>query len=96
MYEYYEIWEIEDEYRSLFDTIAEVARLCRLPYNTVLNAIGFNRNDEIRNLMLDPPTNYFSIEHLLCPVLNNFLREYNVPIRIVGKRKRYLGWWLHS
>lgn len=86
---YLNVWSIEDEYRSMFDTIAEVARLCKVSYDDVMREIGFQRNYDIKALMINPPTNYFSIEHLLCSRLNKVLRRNNIPLRIVGKRRRY-------
>lgn len=93
MWKYYEIWDIEDQYRSMFDTIAEVARLCRISYNKIINILGFKNNNDIKILMLDPPTNHFSVEHLLCTRLNSILRDHDVPLRIVMKRQKYLNWW---
>lgn len=91
---YLKVWSIEDEYRSMFDTIAEVARLCKVSYDDVMHEIGFQRNYDIKALMINPPTNYFSIEYLLCSRLNKVLRSNNIPLRIVGKRRRYV--WLQN
>lgn len=92
MLKYYDILDIENDERSMFDTISLVSKLCKTSYNTIMNELGFERNIEIKNLMLNPPTNYFSIEHFLCLKLNSILRSRNIPVRIVGKRSRYLGW----
>lgn len=92
MWKYYDIWDIEDEQRSLFDTIAKVSRLCNVSYNEVMNVLGFGRNVDIKNMMLNHPTNYFSIEYFLCSKLNDLLRSENIPVRIVGKRRRKYEW----
>ena len=90
MWEYYEIWDIECPGRSMFQTLEDIAWVLRVPYSEFLDALGFKSNIEIKRLMLDPPTNYFSIERFLCPKINHILKTYDVPLRIVGRRPRKL------
>ena len=85
---YYDIMEIECPERSIFQTLEELSKVLNVPYKEFLDALGFNSNREIIKLMLDPPTNYFSIERFLCPKINHILRTKNIPIRLVSKRKR--------
>ena len=90
MQSYYEIWDIEDPYNSVFETMRQIAKVCRISYGTLLHKIGFSDDMEIKNLMIHPPTNHYSIQQVLITRLNHILRESDVPIRVVRKRKRVL------
>ena len=82
MMKYYKIIPVSSYICNMYDTVEYVARAANKPYSNIMNTIGFGSKGDIQKKMINPPTNYFSIENLIMTRLNNYCRINGLNIRI--------------
>lgn len=82
MIKHYKIIPISSYNRNMYDAISEVADVANVPRAIVLEAVGLDAKGDVRDKLINPPTNYFSVENLLMTRLNNYCQFNGLDIRI--------------
>lgn len=79
---YYKIIPISTNTNSIFDAIDMIAKDSNIPTRMLLEAAGFGPEGNTLDLILCPPNNYFSVEHLVITKLNAFFKDHIINIRV--------------
>lgn len=79
---YYKIIPISTNTNNIFDAIDMIAKDSNISTRILLEVAGFGPEGNTIDLMMYPPNNYFSVEHLVIAKLNVFFRNHSINIRV--------------